>query len=121
MRLLVTGGAGYIGSTVTTLLVEDGHEVTVLDDLSSGQESSVPDGVSFVRGGVQDLADEVLGDREAVREVTGRKVPVEIAPRRPGDIVAQVASAAKATAELGWRPQRPALHDIVADAWAFRS
>jgi UDP-glucose 4-epimerase len=57
---LVTGGAGYIGSTVTTLLFECGHEVTVLDDLSSGHEEAVPDGVTFVRGSVQDAAEEVL-------------------------------------------------------------
>jgi len=60
MRILVTGGAGYVGSTVTTLLVEAGHQVTVLDDLSSGHESAVPDGASFVKARVQDAADEVL-------------------------------------------------------------
>jgi UDP-glucose 4-epimerase len=320
MNLLVTGGAGYIGSTVATLLVEAGHEVTVLDDLSSGRESSVPDGVAFVKGRVQDAADGVLGSGsfdgvvhlagyievaesvvepqrywennvigtmrlldamerhgvgrlifsstgtvhgntsenpitenapiaplnpyaatkaavdmmlkgycaagslsatslryfnasgallrpggrscgelhdpeshlipivlqvaagereslplygddydtrdgtcvrdyvhvqdlasahllaletgrpgehrvfnlgngagfsnlqviEAAAQVVGRPVPVVRAARRPGDIVAQVASSAKAIAELGWQPQRTALHDIIADAWAFR-
>jgi UDP-glucose 4-epimerase len=320
MRLLVTGGAGYIGSTVTTLLVEDGHEVTVLDDLSSSQESAVPAGAEFVEGRVQDLVEDVLGRRQydgvlhfaafiqvaesvakpelywdnnmvttvrvleamrrcgvprlvfsstgtvygnttalpitesvpiaplnpyastkaavdlflagvapalgiaatslryfnasgallrqgggscgerhdpeshlipivlevaagerdylplygddydtvdgscvrdyihvadlasahllalaktqpgehriynlgngagfsnlqvvqAVRDVTGHAVPVKVEPRRPGDIVTQVASSAKAIAELGWQPRRPNLSDIVADAWAFR-
>ena len=57
---------------------------------------------------------------EATAQVVGRPVPVVRASRRPGDIVAQVASSAKATAELGWHPQRTALHDIIADAWAFR-
>ncbi|MEU8814835.1 UDP-glucose 4-epimerase GalE [Actinoplanes sp. NPDC048796] len=61
MRFLVTGGAGYIGSTTTTLLLEAGHQVTVLDDLSSGRESAVPAGATFVRGAVQDEADAVLG------------------------------------------------------------
>ncbi|GAA1821316.1 UDP-glucose 4-epimerase GalE [Luedemannella flava] len=56
---------------------------------------------------------------EAVRKVTGAPVPVEIAPRRPGDIVAQVASSQRARAELGWHPQRADLHDIVSDAWDF--
>ncbi len=37
MRLLVTGGAGYIGSVVGPLLVDDGHEVVVLDNLSKGR------------------------------------------------------------------------------------
>ncbi|BCJ28338.1 UDP-glucose 4-epimerase GalE [Actinocatenispora sera] len=73
MKLLVTGGAGYIGSTVTTLLVEAGHEVTVLDDLSSGHESAVPDGTTFVKGRVQDAADDVLGagDFDAVLHFAG--------------------------------------------------
>jgi len=56
---------------------------------------------------------------EAVREVTGHLVPIEMAPRRPGDIVAQVASSEKARTELGWVPAKPSLHDIIADAWAF--
>lgn len=60
VKLLVTGGAGYIGSTVATLLVEAGHEVIVLDDLSTGHEDAVPAGARLVRGRVHDLADEVI-------------------------------------------------------------
>jgi UDP-glucose 4-epimerase len=56
---------------------------------------------------------------DVVREVTGHPVPVEIAPRRAGDPAELVASAEKARRELGWRPARPDLHDIVADAWTF--
>jgi len=56
---------------------------------------------------------------DAAREVTGRPIPVKLAPRRPGDPAATVASSDKARRELGWRQARPALHDIVADAWAF--
>jgi UDP-glucose 4-epimerase len=56
---------------------------------------------------------------EAVEEVTGRPVPVKIAPRRPGDAAATVASSEKARRDLGWRPARPRLHDIIADAWSF--
>jgi UDP-glucose 4-epimerase len=58
---------------------------------------------------------------QAVRDITGHPVPVKVVPRRPGDIVTQVASSAKAMTELGWRPMRSSLHDIVDDAWAFRS
>ena len=50
MRLLVTGGASYIGSVVASLLVEAGHEVVVLDDLSTGHADAVPAGAAFVRG-----------------------------------------------------------------------
>jgi UDP-glucose 4-epimerase len=54
VRLLVTGGAGYIGSVVASLLLEEGHEVMVLDNLSKGHRRAVPDGVSFVRGDLLD-------------------------------------------------------------------
>jgi UDP-glucose 4-epimerase len=56
---------------------------------------------------------------EAAREVTGHPIPVKLAPRRPGDPAATVAASDKARRELGWQPARPALLDIVADAWAF--
>ncbi len=61
MRLLVTGGAGYIGSVVTAQLVEEGHEVTVLDDLSTGHADAVPAGARFVRGTIGE-ADTLLGE-----------------------------------------------------------
>jgi UDP-glucose 4-epimerase len=50
VRLLVTGGAGYIGSVVAVHLLRAGHEVTVLDDLSTGHADAVPDGAEFVQG-----------------------------------------------------------------------
>ncbi|TDC40896.1 UDP-glucose 4-epimerase GalE [Micromonospora sp. KC213] len=56
---------------------------------------------------------------DVVREVTGHPVPVEVAPRREGDPAELVASSALARAELGWTPQKPTLHDMVADAWTF--
>ena len=60
MRLLVTGGAGYIGAVVAAQLVRAGHDVVVLDDLSTGHDDNVPDGATFVRRRIQDAAD-VLG------------------------------------------------------------
>jgi UDP-glucose 4-epimerase len=56
---------------------------------------------------------------DAVREVTGRPVPFKIAPRRPGDAPVTVAASDKAHRELGWRPAKPDLREIIADAWAF--
>jgi UDP-glucose 4-epimerase len=53
---LVTGGAGYIGSHVVQAFVEQGLDVAVVDDLSSGHRSFVPDGVPFVEAGVLDTA-----------------------------------------------------------------
>ncbi len=62
MKVLVTGGAGYIGSVVAAQLVAAGHEVTVLDDLSTGHADAVPPGAVFVKGTVRDCAAEVLAD-----------------------------------------------------------
>ena len=60
MRLLVTGGAGYIGSVVTLHLLTAGHEVTVLDDLSAGHADAVPEGAELVRGSLADSSARVL-------------------------------------------------------------
>ena len=48
MRVLVTGGAGYIGSVVTEQLLGDGHEVVVYDDLSKGHRGAVVAGAELV-------------------------------------------------------------------------
>src|SRR3954451_4297172 len=61
MRVLVTGGAGYIGSVVTAALLDGGHEVTVLDDLATGHEDAVPHGATFVRASLDDSG-PVLAD-----------------------------------------------------------
>jgi UDP-glucose 4-epimerase len=57
MHLVVTGGAGYIGSVVAAVLLEAGHEVTVLDDLSTGHADAVPAGARFVEASIFDAAD----------------------------------------------------------------
>ncbi|MCP2261623.1 UDP-glucose 4-epimerase [Streptoalloteichus tenebrarius] len=56
MRLLVTGGAGYVGSVVAHQLLSAGHQVVVLDDLSSGYPEAVPDGADLVVGGMAEAA-----------------------------------------------------------------
>lgn len=56
MKLLVTGGAGYIGSVAATCLTEAGHDVVVLDDLSTGHADAVPAGVQLVRVGLGESA-----------------------------------------------------------------
>ena len=60
MRLLVTGGAGYVGSVCAAHLVEAGHAVVVLDDLSTGHRDAVPDGAAFVEGDLAAVARDVL-------------------------------------------------------------
>lgn len=61
MRILVTGGAGYVGSGSVEAFVAAGHEVVVLDDLSMGHRSAVPVGVRLVVGS--------YGDRDAVADL----------------------------------------------------
>ncbi|MFH8615187.1 UDP-glucose 4-epimerase GalE [Streptomyces sp. NPDC017979] len=55
-KYLVTGGAGYVGGVVARHLLEAGHEVVVLDDLSTGFREGVPAGAEFVEGDVRDAA-----------------------------------------------------------------
>jgi UDP-glucose 4-epimerase len=64
MKILVTGGAGFIGSNLARQLLENGHRVTTLDNLSSGYECNIAacTGVAFVRGDIR--------DENAVRQVT---------------------------------------------------
>jgi UDP-glucose-4-epimerase GalE len=71
--VLVTGGAGYIGSHAVRELREAGHEVTVLDDLSHGHREAVPGDVRFVRGdlGEAGVAREALEGTEAVVHFAG--------------------------------------------------
>jgi UDP-glucose 4-epimerase len=54
LRLLVTGGAGYVGSVVAAQLLDAGHETVVLDDLSKGHADAVPEGARLVRGSLLD-------------------------------------------------------------------
>jgi UDP-glucose 4-epimerase len=54
--ILVTGGAGFIGSHLADALVRRGHIITVLDDLSGGHRRNVPDGIRLVLGSVTDAA-----------------------------------------------------------------
>jgi UDP-glucose 4-epimerase len=59
MRVLVTGGAGYVGAVSVERLLEAGHDVVVLDDLSTGHAGAVPDRARLVRGSFLDA--DVLG------------------------------------------------------------
>jgi UDP-glucose 4-epimerase len=54
MKILVTGGAGYIGSATTEALLKAGHAVTVLDSLVTGHRAAVPSGATFVQSSLED-------------------------------------------------------------------
>jgi UDP-glucose 4-epimerase len=78
MRLLVTGGAGYIGSVVAAQLADAGHDVVVLDDLSTGHADAVPAAVSFRPGTLRDDAEPVLaGGIDAVLHFAAKSLVAE--------------------------------------------
>ncbi|WP_067473097.1 UDP-glucose 4-epimerase GalE [Nocardia amamiensis] len=60
MKLLVTGGAGYVGGVCAQVLLEAGHEVVVVDDLSTGNADGVPSGARFVEGDLAVAAPALL-------------------------------------------------------------
>ena len=60
MKLLVTGGAGYVGSVCAKVLLEQHHQVVVVDDLSTGNADAVPAGAEFVDGDVVAVARRLL-------------------------------------------------------------
>jgi UDP-glucose 4-epimerase len=68
VRILVTGGAGYIGGTVAHVLMEHGHDVIVFDNLCHAQRSMVPTGAQFVEG---DIADRPLLEKLLASGIDG--------------------------------------------------
>lgn len=76
MRILVTGGAGYIGAVAATLLIEKGYQVTVLDDVTTGHLESIPESARFVRGSLLDEGKvrKALEDCTAVLHFAGKSL-----------------------------------------------
>src|SRR3990167_130477 len=73
MKILVTGGAGFIGSHVTKLLISQGHEVVVLDNLVKGHEETLDPKAKIIRGDINDPAavKESLKGVDAVIHMAG--------------------------------------------------
>jgi UDP-glucose 4-epimerase len=83
-RLLVTGGAGFIGSHLTERLLADGNEVVVLDDFSNGDRSWVPDEAELIEGDLTEssVADDAIdGDLDGVFHLAARKSVNDEHPR----------------------------------------
>ena len=74
MRYLITGGAGFLGSALANRLSHEGHEVRVLDDLSSGDTSRLDPRLLFTRGDVNDRPKlwTLLQDVECVYHLAAR-------------------------------------------------
>jgi UDP-glucose 4-epimerase len=81
VKLLVTGGAGYIGGIVTALLLEAGHDVTVLDDCSTGHADAVPSGATFVQGGVDSAGDVLDPSYDGVLHFAAKSLVAESVAR----------------------------------------
>ena len=78
MRILVTGAAGFIGSTTAELLLSQGHDVVALDNLASGRLENVPSKATFVEGD--------CGDRALIRSLGPVEACVHFAARiEPGE------------------------------------
>jgi UDP-glucose 4-epimerase len=74
MRFLITGGAGFLGSALANHLAEEGHEVRVLDDLSTGDRQSLNPAVHFTQGDVNNipLLWSVMQDVDCVYHLAAR-------------------------------------------------
>jgi len=76
MRVLVTGGTGYIGATAVEVLLSQGYEISILDDCSTGHADTAPAGVSFIQGSLLnsgDLAQALVGV-DAVMHFAGKSL-----------------------------------------------
>jgi UDP-glucose 4-epimerase len=75
-RILVTGGAGFVGSILTKRLVEAGARVTVLDDLFTGSADEVPTGAELIVGSVtdRDLVDRLVAQNRLVFHLAARNI-----------------------------------------------
>src|SRR4051812_42964080 len=67
MKILVVGGAGYIGSICSEVLLDEGHEVAIFDNLSEGHRASVDARAAFIEGD--------LGDRSGIESALSRNHP----------------------------------------------
>jgi len=84
VAVLVTGGAGFIGSHVAEALVARGEEVVVLDDLSSGKRENLPEGVELVEGDVREPQDQLFaGVKPTVCYHLAAQIDVRVSVARP--------------------------------------
>lgn len=110
MRILVLGGAGYIGSHTALELVRAGHEVIVADNLLTGHCSAVPKQAKFYEGDIRDAAFlDKLFDAEKIDAV------IHFAA------FSLVASSEKAKRVLGWKPEHDSLEEIIVSAWNWHT
>ncbi len=90
MKILVTGGAGFIGSRIVAQLLEAGHTVTVLDNLTTGFKTNVPEAARLIEGDIRDAAavhQAVEGQDAVIHLAAQALVPESVAdPQKAFDI-----------------------------------
>ena len=84
MKILVTGGAGYIGSVLVNKLIDSGHQVKVIDDLSNGFKQNIDENADFTEGSIldNDKLNQALDGVEVVFHLAA-KIRVEEGEREP--------------------------------------
>ncbi|MBA2857939.1 UDP-glucose 4-epimerase [Methanococcus maripaludis] len=68
MKILVTGGAGFIGSHIVDILIENGHDVSILDNLSTGNEKNINKSAKFIKGDILDKNLDLTGFECVIHE-----------------------------------------------------
>ena len=115
MGVLVTGGAGFIGSHITHRLVSLGHRVTVIDNKSSGLRSNVPEEVRYIRGDVTNPADLDRAFEEtpdAVIHIAGQVSIIRAFSNPVGDPRTNVEGGERASAVRGARGEASSLRQL---------
>jgi UDP-glucose 4-epimerase len=103
MKILIIGGAGYIGSHTAGEFLDRGHGVTVYDNLSSGSRENLPPGAGFIHGDIHDYP--------ALVRVMGGGDPDRPGPGTPFDAVVHLA-ASKAAGESMVKPEKYSRNNI---------
>jgi UDP-glucose 4-epimerase len=68
LKILVTGGAGFIGSHIVDILIENGHDVSILDNLSTGNEKNLNSSAKFIKGDILDKNLDLTGFECVIHE-----------------------------------------------------
>ncbi len=78
MKILVTGGAGFIGSNIVDAIVDDGNEVVIIDDLSSGKEKNINNKAKFYRISIKDPELETVFKKERPDYVSHQAAQIDV-------------------------------------------